>query len=546
MRNLVLVLGGLAVAVAVVVLLGLLLVGGGGGGEGDSSAQETPAAAVAGGELRLLGRDPLTLDPACATDVDSANYIVEVFGGLVTIDRDLQIVPDIAERWEISDDGMVYTFELRRGVLFHKGDRQVTASDVKYSMERALDPDTQSAVAETYLGDIVGAEEFVAAAADEVTGIEVVDNYTLRITIDAPKPYFLAKLTYPTGFVVDRNQVEGSTCFSGTNWQRKPNATGPFKLKEWDLGQRIVLEPNSRYHLGAASLGRVVYTLGGGSAITMYENDEIDVTGVGLNDIERVRDPAEPLNKELHEAPRMDVWYIGFNVEEPPFDDVKVRQAFAQAIDKDKLIEVVLLDAVVKAEGILPPGIPGFNEELQGLEFDLERAQQLLAESDYAEGLPDIEIASSGRGASVGPVSEAILAMWEENLGVKVSTRQTEFATFLSDLRDGKFQIFELGWVADYPDPENFLRIKFHSDSANNDTQYANAEVDRLLDEADAETDEATRLSLYQQAEQIIVNDMPWIPLFHDKFSVLIKPYVKGYVLPPFVIPRMRYVQIEE
>jgi len=545
MRNLVLVLGGLAVAVAVVVGVVAALVGGG-GGEGDSSAQETPAAAVAGGELRLLGRDPLTLDPACATDVDSANYIVEVFGGLVTIDRDLQIVPDIAERWEISDDGTVYTFELRRGVLFHKGDRQVAASDVKYSMERALDPDTQSAVAETYLGDIVGAEEFVDGDADEVTGIEVVDNYILRITIDAPKPYFLAKLTYPTGFVVDRNQVEGSTCFSGTNWQRKPNATGPFKLKEWDLGQRIVLEPNSRYHLGVASLGRVVYTLGGGSAITMYENDEIDVTGVGLNDIERVRDPAEPLNKEFNEAPRMDVWYIGFNVEEPPFDDAKVRQAFAQAIDKDKLIEVVLLDAVVKADGILPPGIPGFNEELQGLEFDLERAQQLLAESGGPEGLPDIEIASSGRGASVGPVSEAILAMWEENLGVKVSTRQTEFATFLSDLRDGKFQMFELGWVADYPDPENFLRIKFHSDSANNDTQYANAEVDRLLDQADAETDEATRLSLYQQVEQIVVNDMPWIPLFHDKFSVLIKPYVKGYILPPFVIPRMRYVQIEE
>ncbi|KPK21067.1 MAG: hypothetical protein AMJ76_03715, partial [Dehalococcoidia bacterium SM23_28_1] len=490
----------------------------------------------------------LTLDPACATDVDSANYIVEIFGGLVTIDRDLQVVPDIAERWDLSDDGTVYTFQLRRGILFHKEDRQVTASDVKYSMERALDPDTQSTVAETYLGDIVGAEEFVDGDADEVTGIEVVDNYTLRITIDAPKPYFLAKLTYPTGFLVDRNQVEGSTCFSGTNWQRKPNATGPFKLEEWDLGQRIVLEPNSRYHLGAPYLGRVVYTLGGGSAITMYENDELDVTGVGLNDIERVRDPAEPLNQEFHEASRMDIWYIGFNVEEPPFDDVKVRQAFAQAIDKDKLIEVVLLDAVVKADGILPPGIPGFNEDLQGLEFDLERAQQLLAESSYGGpgGLPDIEIASSGRGASVGPVSEAILAMWEENLGVKVSTRQAEAATFFSDVRDGEYQMFELGWVADYPDPENFLKIKFHSDSTNNDTQYANAEVDRLLDEADAETDEATRLSLYQQAEQIIVNDVPWIPLFHDKFSVLIKPYVKGYVLPPFVIPRLRYVQIEE
>jgi len=538
----------LAVALAVVVGVAALL-SGCGGEEGDSSSdQGTPAAPVTGGELRLLGRDPLTLDPACASDVDSANYIVEIFGGLVTIDREQQIVPDIAERWDVSDDGTVYTFELRRGVLFHKEDRQVTASDVKYSMERALDPDTQSTVAEVYLGDIVGAEEFIDGEADEVTGIEVVDNYTLRITIDAPKPYFLAKLTYPTGFVVDRRQVDGSTCFSDTNWQRRPNATGPFELKEWDLGQRIVLEPNSRYHLGAPSLGRVEYTLGGGSAITMYENDEIDVTGVGLNDIERVRDPAEPLNQEFHEAPRMDIWYIGFNVEEPPFDDPKVRQAFAHAVDKDKLIEVVLLDAVVEADGILPPGIPGFNEDLQGLEFDVEKAKQLLAESEYGgpEGLPDIEIASSGRGASVGPVSEAILYMWEENLGVNISTRQTEFATFLSDLRDGEYQMFELGWVADYPDPENFLKIQFHSGSDNNYSRYANSEVDRLLEEADTEADEATRMSLYQQAEQIIVNEAPWIPLFHDKFSVLIKPYVEGYTLPPFVIPRLRYVQIEE
>jgi len=237
-----------------------------------------------------------------------------------------------------------------------------------------------------------------------------------------------------------------------------------------------------------------------------------------------------------------------FNVEEPPFDDAKVRQAFAHAIDKDKLIEVVLLDAVVEAEGILPPDIPGFNENLQGLEFDEEKAQQLLAESSYGgpQGLPDIEIASSGRGASVGPVSEAILFMWEEKLGVDVSVRQTEFATFLDDLRDGEYQMFELGWVADYPDPENFLKIQFYSGSTNNHSQYANAEVDGLLEEADTEADEAARLSLYQQAEQIIVNEAPWIPLFHDKFSVLIKPYVKGYLLPPFVIPRLRYVQIEE
>ncbi len=557
MRNLLLVLGGLALAVALVVGVFWALVVSGGDNDGGAATEATPqetgtpsSSTSGGGTLRLLGRDPITLDPACATDTDSANYIVEIFGGLVTIDKDLQTVPDIAEEIpepvENADGTVTYTFTLRRGVLFHKGDRQVTATDVKYSMERALDPSTLSLVAEVYLGDIVGVKEFVDGDADEVSGIQVADNYTLEITIDAPKPYFIAKLTYPTSFVVDRNQVEGSTCFSGTNWQRNPNATGPFRLKEWDLGQEIVLEPNERYHLGASSLDEVVYTLGGGSGITMYENDEVDAVGVGINDIERVRDPSDPLHAEFQEAPRMDVWYIGFNVEKPPFDDVKVRQAFAHAIDKDKLIEVVLRDAVVKADGVLPPNMPGYNPDLQGLEFDPQKAKQLLAESEYADGLPEIEIASSGRGASVGPVSEAIIAMWEENLGVKVSTSQTEAATFFQGLEDGDFQVFEVGWVADYPDPENFLKIKLYGPSKDNDNNYSNPEVDRLLEQADTEADEATRFSLYQQAEQIIVNDAPWILLFHDKFNVLIKPYVKGYQLPPFVIPRMRYVSIEE
>ena len=557
MRALWLVLGGLAAAVAAVLAVFYVLVVGGGGGneEGFSGTQTpaaqttgTPAARTSGDALRLLGRDPITLDPACASDVDSATYVVEIFGGLVTIDRDLKTVSDIAESWEISDDEMTYTFHLRRGVLFHNQSRQVAAEDVKYSLERALDPDTQSPIAETYLGDIVGAKEFAQTGEGGVSGIKLdsADPYKLTITIDAPKPYFLAKLTYPTAFVVDRNQTEGTSCFRNTNWQRRANGTGPFKLKEWDLGQRIVLEANSRYHLGAPLLARVEYALAGGSAMTMYENNEIDVTGVGLNDIERVRDPNEPLNKEFHTGPRMDIWYIGFNVEKPPFDDVKVRQAFAYAIDKDKLIETVLKDAVVEANGILPPGMPGYNENLQGLDFDLAKAKQLLRESKYGENLPAVEIASSGRGASVGPVSEAILGMWKENLGIEVGIRQTEAATFFQDLRDGDFQMFEVGWVADYVDPENFLKVKLYGDSKDNESQYRNPEVDRLLEQADTEPDTARRLALYQQAEQIIMNDVPWIPLFHDEYSVLIKPYVKDYVLPPFVIPRLRYVHIEK
>lgn len=553
MRRSVLTITGIAVVLVLVVaaLVAVLVTGGGEGGEQGSTQQPAATGTAqargrggpAGNELRLLGDDPVTLDPHLTTDAGSARYIVEVFGGLVTLDPDLNIVGDIAERWEVSDDGKTYTFFLRRNVVFHTGTpRRVTAQDFKWSIERAANPQTGSTTAWLYLGDIVGVKDKLSGRASEVSGVEVVDDSTLRITIDAPKPYFLAKLTYPVAFVLDRNQVEQNP----RTWTRRPNGTGPFRLVEWRLGERLVLERNERYHLGPANVEKVTYLLAGGSPMVMYENGEIDVTGVSLLDADRVRDPRDPLNQQYVEQPQLSTFYVGFNVKEPPFDDVKVRQAFAMAIDKERIAEVVLRDLVVPAKGILPPGMPGYNENLQGLPYDPERAKQLLAESRYAGNLPPITMAVAGRGATVGPTTEAILAMWQENLGVTVEIQQAEFATFLQDVRQGRYQMFELGWIADYVDPEDFLDIKLHGQSPDNDTRYSNPEVDRLLEQARTEPDHERRLSLYQQAEQIIVNDAPWIPLFHDKAAVLVKPYVKDYFVEPLVIPKLRYVRIEQ
>src|SRR3990172_3250980 len=205
---------------------------------------------------------------------------MEIFSGLVTFDKDLNLVPDIAEKWDMSDDGIVYTFHLRRNVLFHDSSRRVTAGDFKFSMERALDPDTQSTVGDVYLDDIVGAAEFANGDTEDVSGIRVVDDDTLEITIKEASRVFLQKLTYPTAFVVDQREVGDSTCFEGANWTLNPNGTGPFKLQEWVIGQRIELEPNQSYHLEPKpSLAKVTYVLSGGSPLVMYENDEIDITG---------------------------------------------------------------------------------------------------------------------------------------------------------------------------------------------------------------------------------------------------------------------------
>jgi len=557
----------LAVVVVLVLAIGaisavVIVRGGDGGGDEEQQTQPTKAATPQGGdqtdgkstgELRLPGSDPITLDPALATDAASATYLVEIFGGLVTIDPQLNIVPDIARELPTRENGGVvdnsdgtvsYTFHLRDDVVFHNTSRLVTASDFKYSMERALNPRTQSTVAEAYLGDIVGATDMVRGRAEEVQGIEVVDDFTLKLTIDAPKPYFLAKLTYPTGFVVDRQQVEANT----RNWSRKPNGTGPYKMREWSLGEQITLEANDRYHLGKPSVETVTYLLAGGSVLTMYENDEIDVAGVSVNDIETVQDPGSNLNAEYVTGDDLSISYIGFNTQTEPFDDPKVRQAFAHAIDREKIAEVVLKEMLPVAQGVMMPGLPGHNPESKALSFDPELAQQLLEESKYggSDDLPTVTITEVGGGANVGFDTQAMVEMWKENLGVEVEIEQTEAATFFEDLDSGRLQMFVTGWIMDYPDPEDVLDIHFYSRSRLNNTRYSNPELDTLLEQARTEQDVNRRLSLYQQAEQIVLEEAVWVPLYNGRDHALVKPYVKGFEFPPMVIPHLRYVTIEQ
>lgn len=551
-RQLVLVLTGIAVAL-IVVLGGLtvLLVAGGGddddggatAGDDDDDDDDSPDLGDrVEGELRLFGPDPITLDPACASDAGSAEYIVEIFSGLVSFDRDLNVIPDIAESWDESPDGTVFTFHLRSNVLFHDNSRPVTADDFKYSMERALNPDTQSTVGDVYLDDIVGAEEYANGDADEVSGIKVIDPQTLELTIIEPSSVFVEKLTYPTAFVVDQREVGDSTCFEG-NWTLTPNGTGPFKMGEWDLGRKIVLEANERYYLDPKpSLEVVTFVLSGGSSFTMYENDEVDVTGVGINNIESVL--AGDLAEEYHTGDSLDVYYIGFNTQEAPFDDPDVRNALSMAVDREFLAKEFLLDLVVPANGILPPGIPGYDEDLAEIPFDPEAAQELLDDSGKADDLDGASILTSGQGAAPSDILQAVTAMWEENLGLSIEIEQEDFGLFLQDIDEGNFEMFSLGWIADYPDPQNFLEIKLHSENPNNEAKYSNPDVDALLDEAAEEDDEAARLELYQEAERLIMADMPWIPLYHGRSSYLVKPYVEGYEAPPFVIPNLRYVSI--
>lgn len=511
--------------------------------------QATPAAPTAPsterrGTFRRLWADPPTLDPHLTTDTTSAGLVVEIFGGLVALNTDLQLVPDLAERWDVSQDGRVYTFYLRPNAKFHNG-KTVTAQDFAWSLQRAADPATGSPVADVYLNDIVGIKDVFDGKTKEISGVKVIDERTLQITIDAPKAYFLAKLTYPTAFVLDRENVEAG----GRRWTDKPNGTGPFRLREYKIGERIVLERNPDYHREPAKVDSIVMNLAGGQAMAMYENDEIDITGVGLFDLERVQDPAEPLNKELVVAPPdFSISYIGFNTSMPPFDDVKFRRALNHAIDKELIAREVLSDLVTPAYGILPPGFPGYNTELRGLEYDPELAKRLLQESKYADPStrPRIVITVPGTGGTIGLDLEVVIEMWKQVLGVQVEIQQVEWATYLQDLNQKRFQAFGgLGWEADYPDPQDFLDVLFHSESSINHGNYSNPEVDRILEQARVEPDIIKRVELYHQAEKMIVDDAAWVPLwFTGEQYVLIKPYVKDYKVTPMIIPKLRQVQI--
>ena len=494
-----------------------------------------------GGTLNLYGIDPLTLDPAVSGEATSHEYILQLFGGLVRLDDSLEPVPDIAREWQVTDDGRTYTFDLRRDVKFHDG-REVKAGDFKYSWERACAPETGSLTVATYLGDIVGVKEVLAGESEEISGVRVVNDYTLQVTIDAPRPYFLFKLAYPTAFVVDRVNVA-----SGDEWWRSPNGTGPFKLGQWDEEELFVLERNEDYYGELANLDSVVFHLWAGVPMNLYETGEIDVTGVSLSYIDRVTDEAGPFHSELMIVPELSFSYIGFNCAQAPFDDVNVRRAFTQAIDRDKLASLVFRDMVQSAGGILPPGILGFNDDLLGLDYNVSTAKELIRASRYGDvsELPPITITTAGWGGLISQGLEAIVEEWRQNLGVEVKVRQLEPERFLYHLREEKDEMFYTGWIADYPHPQDFLEILFHSEADNNYGEYSNPEVDTLLETAGTEPDNEVSLALYQQVEEKLVEDAACLPLWFGRNYILVKSHIKGYSPNPLGIASLNRVYVD-
>ena len=469
--------------------------------------------------------EPTTLDPAIARETTSHFFVTSLFSGLVRITSDFTIEPDLAAGWDVDDAGVVYTFTLRDDITFHDG-TPITAEDFKYSIERAADPALHSDTAHSYLGDIVGVIEKLAGEADEVSGVEVVDERTVHITIDEPKEYFLAKLTYPSAAIVDRRTIEPL----GFDWWMSDdiNGSGPYRLARWEREEVVVLQRFDGYHR-PASLEYVISpqaALPGVGGLAMYLSDAWDGIPVGTGSLDFVRE-SETLSDQLLEFPQLTTYYAGVDGSQPPFDDPDVRRAFLMALDRERLIEVIYDGNVELAKGLLPPGMPGYSESLRGIPYDLEGARQLLAGSKYAEDFPEVVFSAVDVDGEPTELVQFMVAAWKEVLGVDVQVELHESDVYYYSLENVVGNLWHSGWVADYPDPENFLDLLLHSHTL--DGKYVNDRFDSLIESARTERDRQTRLHMYGEAEQLLIDEAGLFPLFHVNDYVLVRPRVQGF-----------------
>ena len=490
--------------------------------DGDESPRQ-------GGVLRLAaGDDPRTLDPARGYDSVSWTFEQMLFNTLIDYDDEMHIVPELAESWTTSPDGRLVTFALRRDVRFST-ERPFTSADVKFTLERLLKPSVHSQGAEFFHG-LDGAEAFIAGTTTGVAGIRTPAPDRIEFALSTPDPLFLHKMTMMFAAVVDREAVERS---GDEDFTRHPVGTGAFLLEEWTYGQRIRLARNPHYfRAGFPRVDGVEVTIGVSPQLSWlkFQRGELDRAGIPSAEFQRVL--ADPRYRPLlHSRTSLITRYLGLNCGVPPFDRVEVRQAVSLAVDKRRVLELNDGEGVV-AESILPPDMPGA-QPVPGYPHDPSEARRRLAQAGLAEGFT----------TTLWTQRDDVPMRWAQaiqadlrGIGIQLNLKPVDFPALIEAVRHpGMVPLFLSGWEADFPDPSNFLTVLLHSRSrdTNNNTNYSNPAVDRLLDEAEPVVDPARRFALFHEAEVLIMRDAPWVPLFHPAESVIRHPRLRNYRLHP-------------
>lgn len=493
-------------------------------------AQEVKEEDKFGGTFQgRLASDPPTLDPALITDTTSSEVADNIFDGLVQYDKELNVVGALAKNWEISDDGLVWKFNLHDNVKFHNG-RKMTAEDLVYSFTRILDPKTQSPRA-NLLENVKGAKEFRSGQAKTVAGLKALDEHTFEITLVKPFTPFLSVLAMSNLAAVPKEEVEKY----GKDFTSHPIGTGAFKFVEWMHDDHVTLTGYEDYFEGRPYLAKVVYRVipEESPAFAEYEQGSIYVlSNVPEGELERIV-KGEEFKDQLIKSPQLGLYYIGINNNKPLLNNPKVRLAIAHAINKKAIAEVLRKGTVIPADTVLPPGMPGYSDTIKGPQYDVAKAKALLAEAGYANGLPgEIELAYN-TSKNHQSIAEAVQADLKE-VGIKAKLINMDWGVYISKLDSGQSQLFRNGWIADYPDPDNFLDILFHSRNAGpggNTTFYKNPKVDTLLDEAKTMKTSDERWEKYHEVERIIATDVPLVPLYYYTNIVLRKPFVHDFIV---------------
>jgi len=474
--------------------------------------------------LRLNTTNPTSLDPTMAEDSRSSTKISELFSGLVEQRLDLEVVPDVAQSWEVLEGGKKYLFHLREDVLWSDG-RPVTAGDFEYAWKRVLDPAFGMPLA-SLLDDIRGARAFrLGKVSDpDSVGVKALDAVTLAVDLEGPTGYFLHLLANTITFPVPRHVVE----LHGEAWAEPENiiTCGPFRLEAWQPGEQMILARNPDYP--GRFTGNLEYVelflsdLEPAASLEMYEGDRLDVVDVTSFEVGRVR---QRYAGEYRRFPQLVTVYLQFDVSRPPFDDVRVRRAFVLATDREALVKTASPGCFPATGGFVPPGMPGHSPEI-GLLSALGQARQLLAEAGYSsdQGFPAVECCVRTDQAHL---AENLQAQWQENLGVKIKWETVEWQEILARLGEQVPNLLIMGWVADYPDPDNFLRARI--DHIQQQSGWRNEGYDSLVKRAQRSLDQGERIQLYGKAEQILVEEAPIMPIFHRPVRLLVKPWVTRF-----------------
>lgn len=490
--------------------------------------------------------DITRLDPARPSGNQENIPLYLIFGGLVRLNDRLEVVGDGAERWTVSDDGTVYTFYLRPNLKYGDG-APVVAQHFADALARTLAPATGTDFALTFLQNVIGAREVREGKASSLAGARALDERTLEMRLDSPRGYFLSQLTYAITYLAPPGAIEAA----GAGWVGRAFGTGPFRVVGHEPGQRLVLEGNPHYWAGSPGVEQVEFHFfpNTDAAFSAYQAGEVDVMGSVQAGVPAPR-LAETVNLPDFQTISAPVArYIGFNNTRPPFDNLYVRQAFAQAVDKERLVARVLGGSATPAWRILPAGFAGTREPVTPLAFDPVGARAALGLAGYVSGaeLPPVTLAYESGDADLGRVAEELQRFWRESLGVDVDLdpvpRQTLIdrldALIVNPRAPDAMQMYLSVWGADYPDPQNFLSLQLHSASPYNNGRWQNPRFDELVEEADRKSgqgQQAERFRLYRDAEQIAINEVGWLPLYNPLVTLAIRPTVRG--LKPTVSPQ--------